>query len=113
MWYFPDPPDGNHTPAAFAAHVQDAITWMNNHPSKTTAEKIMMLYAWNEYGEGGYIAPTLGDPNGLYLDALASVLGVPNLPRSCCRSRACSAYWPTPGGSENGFMICDLQACGG
>jgi len=50
---------------------------MKNNPSKTTAEKIVMLDAWNEYGEGSYIAPTLDDPNGLYLDALASVVGVP------------------------------------
>ena len=71
-WYF----NPTRTPAAFATHVQDAINYMNNHPTQTTAEKIMMIYAWNEYSEGGYIAPTVGDPNGQYLDALASVVGV-------------------------------------
>ena len=26
-----------------------------------------MIYAWNEYGEGGYIAPTKEDRRGRYL----------------------------------------------
>ena len=38
-----------------------------------------MIYAWNEYGEGGYIAPTVGDPNGLYLNAIQSVVAIPEL----------------------------------
>ena len=69
-WYFPD-----RTPAAVGKEITDAIKWMNRYPTKTTAEKIIMLDAWNEYGEGSYIAPTKGDPNGSYLDALASALG--------------------------------------
>ena len=36
-----------------------------------------MIYAWNEFGEGGFIAPTVGDPDGLYLDAIKSVVLVP------------------------------------
>lgn len=28
---------------------------------------MILIYAWNEYGEGGYIAPTVGDPKGKYL----------------------------------------------
>ena len=29
--------------------------------------KIILIYAWNEYGEGGYIAPTKGDRKGRFL----------------------------------------------
>jgi hypothetical protein len=82
-WYFNNPTfmvDGQNwgrTPATFGAHLQAAIDWLNAHPDKATPEKLIMIYAWNEFGEGGYIAPTLGDPEGLYLDAIKSVVLVP------------------------------------
>ncbi len=67
-WYFPDA-----TPEQFAAHLRNALAWMDAHPDSTPAERIAMVYAWNEYGEGGYLAPTKGDPDGRYLRALRSV----------------------------------------
>lgn len=67
-WYFPD-----RTPEQFAGFLRDAITWMDAHPDQTTAERIALIYAWNEFGEGGYIAPTKGDPAARYLNALRSV----------------------------------------
>ena len=68
-WYFPD-----RTPEQFADFLRQAITWMDTHPEQTTTERIVLIYAWNEFGEGGYIAPTKGDPEGKYLKALRSVL---------------------------------------
>jgi hypothetical protein len=68
-WYFPD-----RTPEQFADLLRRAATWMQQHPEQTTAERIVMIYAWNEFGEGGFIAPTRGDPNGRYLEALRSVV---------------------------------------
>ncbi len=62
------------TPELFKEMVQEAIEWMQKNPEKTTREKIMLIYAWNEYGEGGYIAPTKGDKDGSYLKALRSVV---------------------------------------
>ncbi len=56
-WYYPD-----RTPSQFATALELAIQWMDQHPDQTTAERIVMIYAWNEFGEGGYIAPTKGDP---------------------------------------------------
>jgi hypothetical protein len=72
-WYFPD-----NTPAQFAAHVQRAITWMDEHPDSTPAERIVMVYAWNEYGEGGYLAPTTGDPGARRLVALSEAVDGPD-----------------------------------
>lgn len=66
-WYYPD-----RTPEQFAGLLQDAVTWMDNNPGQTTKERIVMVYAWNEFGEGGYIAPTVGDPEGEYLKAIKS-----------------------------------------
>ncbi len=68
-WYFPD-----RTPAAFGQFVQSAIDWMDRHPEQTTKERLVLVYAWNEFGEGGYIAPTKGDPQGQYLKTLKSVI---------------------------------------
>lgn len=64
-WYFPD-----RTPDQLQAGIESAIAWMDQHPDQTTAERLMLLYAWNELGEGGYLAPTQGDPKGAYLDAV-------------------------------------------
>lgn len=40
----------------FAQHLAKAKQTMDSYPSKTSS--IGIIYAWNEYGEGGYIAPT-------------------------------------------------------
>ncbi len=68
------------TPENFAGHLRAAINWIDDHPDQATPERLVMIYAWNEFGEGGYIAPTVGDPDGLYLDAVRSVLGLPDTP---------------------------------
>jgi len=75
-WYFSD-----RTPEQFAASLRDAIKWMDKHPDQTITERTILVYAWNEFGEGGYIAPTKGDPEGQYLKALQSVLADADTPR--------------------------------
>jgi hypothetical protein len=67
-WYFPD-----RTPEQLAAALESAIAWMDQHPDQTTAERIVLLYAWNEFGEGGYLAPTKGDPERAYLKVVKSL----------------------------------------
>ena len=47
---------------------------MDKHPGETTKERLVLVYAWNEFGEGGYLAPTKGDPEGNYLRALKAVI---------------------------------------
>ena len=68
-WYFPD-----RTPTAFRQFLESAIDWMDQHPEQTTEERIVLLYAWNEFGEGGYIAPTEADRDGEYLKAVKAVV---------------------------------------
>jgi len=68
-WYYPD-----RTPEQFADFLRAAIRWMDKHPEQTTAERLVLIYAWNEFGEGGYIAPTKGDPEGKYLKALKAAI---------------------------------------
>jgi len=54
-WYFPD-----RTPGQFADFLRDAIQWIDQHAEETTTERIVLIYAWNEFGEGGYIASDQG-----------------------------------------------------
>ena len=68
-WYFPD-----RTPEAFGKFLQSSIDWMDQNPDRTTKERIVLVYAWNEFGEGGYLAPTKGDPEAKYLRALKEVV---------------------------------------
>jgi len=68
-WYYPD-----RTPEQFAACLREAGAWMEKHPEQTTAERLVLVYAWNEFGEGGHIAPTKGDPDAKYLKALRSLV---------------------------------------
>jgi hypothetical protein len=67
--YYPD-----RTPAQCRDFLQSALAWMDQHPEQATAERLVLIYAWNEFGEGGYVAPTKGDPDGEYLKALRSVV---------------------------------------
>jgi len=74
------------TPAELAAHLRNAITFVNEHPEVCEARAII-IYAWNEYDEGGWIAPTRGadgNPNTERLDAIRTVLEPqsPSKPRS-------------------------------
>jgi hypothetical protein len=47
---------------------------MDNNPAKTTKERIVLIYAWNELGEGGYLVPTKDDPNAAKLKMIKSVV---------------------------------------
>jgi len=71
-WYFPD-----RSPDQVAHALREADAWMEAHSDRTTAERIILVYAWNEFGEGGYIAPTRGDAEGKYLEAIRLLVKYP------------------------------------
>ena len=55
------------TPEEIAQHLQDAINFNKNNQTQTSANTVLM-YAWNEHDEGGWICPTIKvDGNGLAL----------------------------------------------
>lgn len=66
--HYPD-----RTPDDVRRFVDSAVRFLDAHPKQTTRERILLLYAWNEYGEGGHLAPTRGD-KGAYLHAVAEAL---------------------------------------
>lgn len=45
--------------------VKGMIKWMNANPSVMTGERIGLLYAWNENGEGAWLTPGKTGPNPL------------------------------------------------
>ena len=68
-WNYPD-----ISPRELKTFLMDAIQWMNDHPKETTKEKIVLIYAWNELGEGGYLVPTRDDPEAVKLKAIGEVI---------------------------------------
>lgn len=46
------------TPSELSQHLAHALTWVNLHPETATA-KAVLIYAWNENDEGGWLVPTL------------------------------------------------------
>jgi hypothetical protein len=54
-WY----PD--RSPELVEEFVRMGICWLDAHPYKTPAERLLLLYAWNENGEGAYLTPTESD----------------------------------------------------
>lgn len=55
VWY----PD--RTPQLVEEFVRLGIGWLDEHPKKTVPERLLLIYAWNENGEGGYLTPTAAD----------------------------------------------------
>ena len=46
------------SPNSVYKSVNNCIEWMKLNAGKTTIERITILYAWNEYGEGAYLTPS-------------------------------------------------------
>jgi hypothetical protein len=61
------------TPAEFAGECQRAVDFIHAH-SERCASQLALIYAWNEDSEGGPLEPTLGDPLGSKLIAIAKVI---------------------------------------
>jgi hypothetical protein len=45
------------SPSSVKTSVKNGINWINAHPGSTPAEKLVLLYAWNESGEGAWLQP--------------------------------------------------------
>ncbi len=48
------------TTAELSRHLQRAVEWLRAHPESSPA-KAVLIYAWNENDEGGWLIPTLND----------------------------------------------------
>ncbi len=61
------------TPKELAGHVANALAWLDAHADAAPARAVV-VYAWNENDEGGWLVPTLREGTAR-LDALRTVLG--------------------------------------
>lgn len=68
-WYFTD-----NTPQAFGDHMEKMARWIEEHPDQATEEKLAIIYAWNETGEGGWLIPCRDDPDGKFLKVVRKVV---------------------------------------
>ena len=67
---------GTATPDEIARHLGDACVFVRQHPTLCPANTVI-LYAWNEHDEGGWICPTWtpeGMPDSRRLSAIATIL---------------------------------------
>ena len=58
------------TPEEFETYLKSMAEWMDNHPKQVTKDRLGLIYAWNEIGEGGWLVPCKDDPDGSYLKSI-------------------------------------------
>jgi hypothetical protein len=61
------------TPTELADHIRAATEYIDRNRD-VCPSKVLLIYSWDECAEGGGLIPTLGDPAGSYLSAIARVL---------------------------------------
>lgn len=57
-YYLDGPWYAQPTPDEVTNHLMKGAIWLNRN--RNSCARILLCYAWNEFDEGGYIAPTLG-----------------------------------------------------
>lgn len=63
----------DRSPPKVADAVRTARRWVNANPTQATSERLIILYAWNENGEGAYLTPGKRDGTR-YLDAVSTAI---------------------------------------
>ncbi|MBD3235210.1 MAG: T9SS type A sorting domain-containing protein [Candidatus Eisenbacteria bacterium] len=61
------------TAEEIADHLQDGLDWVAANPGYAEADAVL-VYAWNEFSEGGWVCPTKGEGDAR-LEAIAATLG--------------------------------------
>ena len=62
------------TPAELANHLADALDWTRRHLTNATPANTVLIYAWNENDEGGWLVPTLNPDGSTNSDRLAAIV---------------------------------------
>jgi hypothetical protein len=66
----------DRTPQLVEQFVRMGVRWLDEHPDKATKQRLLLLYAWNENGEGGYLTPTEAEGTE-YLEAVERAVCAP------------------------------------
>lgn len=62
------------TSTEFEQYMTSLADWIEANPEKTTHDRLAMIFAWNEIGEGGWLVPCKDDPEEAYLKAIRKVV---------------------------------------
>jgi hypothetical protein len=62
------------TAKEFEQYIKNMVNWMAENPDQVTKDRLGLIYAWNEIGEGGWLVPCKDDPEGEYLKAIRRVV---------------------------------------
>lgn len=62
------------TPVQFAGLLERMAHWMQANPAAVTKDRLAVIYAWNEIGEGSWLVPCKDDPAGAYLKVIRRVV---------------------------------------
>lgn len=92
------------TPSEIAANLTNALNWVGSNASSAEANAILM-YAWNEFDEGGWISPTLFDGTER-LDAIKNVLRPSTNPANIALDRdaySSSSNWDASQSASKAF----------
>jgi hypothetical protein len=71
------------TPDELVVHIREAIAWTKANRDINPANAVI-IYAWNEHDEGGWLQPTLGangKPDDTRIEVLKKVLNAAALPK--------------------------------
>lgn len=66
------------TPQQIANNVKQALEWVRNNPQVTTESNTVLLAAWMDITESGWLVPTMNEGNAR-LNALSRILGGKNM----------------------------------
>jgi hypothetical protein len=104
------------TPEEISAHAADAVSWVSENPEVCPA-KTVLIYAWNEFDEGGWLCPTLPEYEGVArIEAMHNVLNntTENISATVVIYKELSLY-PNPAkhqiwvrGITGPWVICDM-----
>ena len=61
------------TPAELANHLAAALDWTRTHLTNATPANTVLIYAWNENDEGGWLVPTLNPDGSANTDRLVAI----------------------------------------
>ena len=62
-------------PVEIGNHVRKVVEWTRSHPTNAEAQ-VVIVYAWNEHDEGGWLCPTRGEGDAR-IQAVGSALAQP------------------------------------
>lgn len=51
------------TSQLLGSHLTEMIGWTKEHRNKVLGSNLAVIYAWNEYGEGGWLTPSVAEGN--------------------------------------------------